>query len=145
MKSIYDLSVQGTMLLKTVHIYKYFLINPCLTFKRWGLLLVISLQAVPQAAISPHWRDDNCCRRPSHTCRSRSVPPSVQLIILCLPLFVDRPTSSTLNLGETVNPPENSILGNIYYLPLIHWLQWVSKVCSHQQQKVAIKVCFHSG
>lgn len=63
MKSIYDLSVQRTMILKTVHIYKYLFIKPCFTFKRWGLLL-ISLQAFPKAVISPH-------QRSSHTCRSR--------------------------------------------------------------------------
>lgn len=143
-KSVHDLSVQGTMLLRTVHIYKYFFINSSLTFKRWGLLLIISLQAVPKAVL--HIREMTIAAGDPHIhVRAVVVPPSVQPIILCLPLFVDRPTSSTLNLGETVNPLENSVLGNTYCLLLIHRLQWVSKACSHQQQKVAIKVYFHGG
>lgn len=43
--------------------------------------------------------------------------------------------------GEAVNPLDNYIPGNAYCLPLMHWLQWVSKAFWHQQQELY----FHSG
>lgn len=42
---------QGPVLSQTVHIYKYFFINPCLTFQKSELHLIISLQAVPNAVL----------------------------------------------------------------------------------------------
>lgn len=102
-KSIHDLSVQGTKLVQRLHIYKQFLMNSSLTFKRWGLLLILSLQAVPKAALHTG-KMMTAARDPHIHAGAGSVPPSVRMITLCLPLFVDRPTSSTLDLGETVNP-----------------------------------------
>lgn len=122
-KSVRDLSVQGTMLLRTVHVYKYFFINPCLTFKRWGSLLIISLQAVPKGVL--HTREMTIAAGDPHIhAGARSVPPSVQLIILCLSLFVDRPTRSTLDLGETVNTLENSTLGNTIHTVYLWFIDY---------------------
>ena len=97
--------------------------------------------------LSPHWTDDNCCRRSSCTCKGQdlfSLSYSWQSSA-SLRLLIGQRAASSVYLGERVNPSENSILGNTYCLPLIHWLQGVSKACSHQQQKVSIKVYFHSG
>lgn len=105
-KNVHDLLVQGTMLSQTARIYKYFFINPCLTFKKSELLLIISLQAVPKAVL---YIGEMMVA--SHSVRSRISSP-FGTDHHPLPLSVDRPTSHSLDLESTGNPSENSKPGN---------------------------------